>query len=300
MHSGTALSRIRGSCNGEASRRWRAIFRSSCSRARRFCGLRTPSCWRATLLLSRRGCPGTTLSREGLRGALEQALDDALSWLVRSQDRIGSGGVGCDELYRWTRGYPEVTGYIIPTMFDAAAELRRPELAERAVRMAEWELRIQRSDGGWEGGYEGDGLPSTVFNTGQVIRGLLPASAETGDQRFLDAAERAGRWIVSTQEPDGSWAGANFKGMRRVYDTYVAAPLVRLAHATGDDTFAEAARRNCAFALTQQQENGWFENADNSTYFTDAPVTHTICYTIDGLLETGELLGDEDLGAPHT
>ena len=30
----------------------------------------------------------------------------------------------------------------------------------------------------------------------------------------------------------------------------------------------------------------------HSTYFNDAPMTHTICYTIDGLLETGELLGD--------
>jgi uncharacterized protein YyaL (SSP411 family) len=234
------------------------------------------------------------LARRGPDG-LAHALDDALGWICRSQDRVGSGGVGCDDVYRWTRGYMEVTGYIIPTFFDAAGQLGRPELGERAIRMAEWELRVQRTEGGWEGGYEGDGLPTTVFNTGQVIRGLLRTSAETGERRFLEAAERGGRWIVANQEPDGSWARANYKGMRRVYDTYVAAPLAQLALATGDDGFAVAARRNCAFALTQQHENGWFANADNSTDYEDIPVTHTICYTIDGLLETGELLGDDEL-----
>jgi hypothetical protein len=227
--------------------------------------------------------------------SLDAALDRALGWLARSQDRVGSGGIGCDELYCWTAGYPEVTGYIIPTFYDAAAALGRSDLRARALRMADWELTIQRADGGWEGGYEGDGQPTTVFNTGQVIRGLLRSWEETGDQRYLRASETAGHWIVDNQEPDGSWARANFKGMRRVYDTYVAAPLVLLARATGDEVFAEAARRNCAFALSQQHENGWFANADNSDYYVDTPVTHTICYTIDGLLETGELLDDDEL-----
>jgi hypothetical protein len=37
----------------------------------------------------------------------------------------------------------------------------------------------------------------------------------------------------------------------------------------------------------------WFELCDNNPRFNDAPLTHTICYTIDGLLETGELLEEE-------
>jgi hypothetical protein len=224
---------------------------------------------------------------------LQPALDRALGWLCHSQDVVGSGGVGCYEMYGWTAGYPEVTGYIIPTFWDAARACGRPDLGERARRMTEWELSIQQESGGWEGGYEGDGHPPVVFNTGQVLRGLLRSYQETGDARYLDSAVRGGNWIVDVQEPDGSWATANFKGMRRVYDSYVAAPLARLWQTTGDERYRDAAARSTAFVLSQQHANGWFENADNSPYFTDAPITHTVCYTIDGLIEAGEVLGDE-------
>ena len=27
-------------------------------------------------------------------------------WIKSSQDKVGSGGVGCYEFYRWTKGYP--------------------------------------------------------------------------------------------------------------------------------------------------------------------------------------------------
>ena len=117
------------------------------------------------------GMPWHDALARGAPGALEQALDDALSWLVRSQDRIGSGGVGCDELYRWTRGYPEVTGYIIPTMFDAAAELRRPGVGRA------------------RGAHGGVGAPDPAIRRrlGRRVRGRRPAidgvQHRTGDPR---------------------------------------------------------------------------------------------------------------------
>jgi hypothetical protein len=231
---------------------------------------------------------------------LDSSIDDALAWLCWSQDRVGSGGIGCYDFYRWTRGYPEVTGYIIPTFWDCARALGREDLGGRAVRMADWELRVQRPEGAFEGGYEGDGKPPVVFNTGQVIRGLLRSASETGDVRYRDAAVRAGDWIVANQDADGSWTTANYKGMKRVYDSYVAAPLAQLAQVTGDGTYAEAAIRNCDFVLGRQRPNGWFELCDNNPRFNDAPLTHTIGYTVDGLLETGELLGEDRYVAAAT
>lgn len=224
---------------------------------------------------------------------LQLSAERGLRWLCNSQDVVGSGGVGSYDFSGWSRGYPEVTGYIIPTMWDYGRLLRDDGLCARARRMADWLLEIQQPQGGWEGGAQGDGLPPLVFNTAQVIRGLLRTYDETGEERYLDAGKRAADWIVSVQDPDGSWTTQNHRGLKRVYDTYVAAPLARVAVAVGSDAYLESARRNCEFALAHQRDNGWFDLCDNSAEFVDSPVTHTICYTADGLLETGEILSED-------
>jgi rhamnogalacturonyl hydrolase YesR len=228
------------------------------------------------------------------------ALEQGLGWLEVAQDRSGAGGVASYEFHGWTKGYPEVTGYIIPTLWDCRHALDRPDLADRAVRMADWELGIQRENGGWEGGVEGENQQPIVFNTGQVMRGLLRTHAETGDQRYLDATVRAADWIVGVQDDDGSWTSANYRGLKRVYDSYVSAPLARAGAVTGNEAYAEAATRNCEFVLRQQRESGWFDLCDNSPFFVEAPVTHAIGYTIDGLLETGDLVGRADFIAAAT
>lgn len=217
----------------------------------------------------------------------QDLIQKSLRWLKYSQDKVGTGGVGCFEFYRWTKGYPEVTGYIIPTMWDSYHYFHDEDLKQRAIKMSDWELGIQKSIGGWEGFYEGDGQPPVVFNTGQVIRGMIRTYKETNDKKYLDAAIRAADWIVSTQDEDGSWTKTNFKQMKRVYDTYVTAPMSELYLITKDQKYADSCVKNCEFVLSMQHENGWFENADNTLLNNEAPVLHTISYTIDGLIETG-------------
>jgi uncharacterized protein YyaL (SSP411 family) len=243
---------------------------------------------------------GLVAGSEDPGATLRAALERAIGWMAVAQDKVGSGGVGSYEFYGWSRGYPEVTGYIIPTIWDCRHALDREDLAYRAIRMSDWELGIQKPKGGWEGGVEGDNYPPVVFNTAQVIRGLLRTHQETGEGRYLQAACRAADWIIENQEADGSWTLANYLQMKRVYDSYVSAPLTRLAQVTGNDAYEHAAIRNCEFVLRHQRENGWFDLCDNSEHFNDAPVTHTIGYTIDGLLETGELAGRDDFVAAAT
>ena len=224
---------------------------------------------------------------------LDAGIRRALAWIEYSQDRLGSGGVACYEFGGWTSGYPEVTGYIIPTFWDAARLLERPALGDRALRMADWELRLQHDEGGFPSLYEADRRPPVVFNTGQVIRGLVRTYEETRDERYLDAARRAADWMVRNQEDDGSWGKANYRGLKRVYDTYAAAALARLWIVTGDERYARAAAANCEFAIGHQRANGWFDLCDNDRRFLGAPSTHTICYTVDGLLEIGAILNED-------
>jgi hypothetical protein len=222
-----------------------------------------------------------------------QLIERSVAWLCHSQDVVGSGGVGCYEFGGWTRGYPEVTGYIIPTVWAAHHHLGSADLRRRAIRMTDWELRVQKPEGGFESFYEGDGRPPVVFNTGQALRGLLTTFRETGSDAYLDAAVRAADWIVAGQEDDGSWARQNYLGMKRVYDTYVAAPLADLANETGRADYRRAAVANCDFALAQRHHDGWFDLCDNTPAHNDIPLTHTLCYTIDGLLDVGKLVEEE-------
>lgn len=86
-------------------------------------------------------------------------IQRSITWIKNSQDIVGSGGVGCYEFYRWTKGYPEVAGYIIPTFWDSYHYYKIDDLKDRAIKMTDWELGIQHDDGGWEGEYEGDNRP---------------------------------------------------------------------------------------------------------------------------------------------
>ena len=44
-----------------------------------------------------------------------------------------------------------------------------------------------------------------------------------------------------------------------------------------------------------RRENGWFLNADNSYQKNDLPLTHTIGYTVQGLIECSQLIADKRL-----
>lgn len=213
-----------------------------------------------------------------------------------AQDHGADNGLGSYHLVDgWSAPYPETTGYIIPTLLALADRLQRPELAQRAMRAADWLLDVQRPDGGWQGGRVGEPRSSVVFNSAQVVRGLMAVHDRTGGHAYLDAASRCCDWIVQVQEADGSWARHNFLGAARVYDTYVAAPLLHMHAITGEARYHAAALRQLEWALSRQRSNGWFADADNTLHHNDRPITHTIAYTIDGLIESHGYVHDERL-----
>ena len=67
---------------------------------------------------------GERLRRRGAAAARELHLSEALGWLYRAQDATPDGGVSHSyELGRgWLPSYAETTGYIIPTLLNAAAQ----------------------------------------------------------------------------------------------------------------------------------------------------------------------------------
>jgi hypothetical protein len=219
-------------------------------------------------------------------------LEGAIAWLCRAQDVTG-GGVSAGYHIPdggWLPPYPETTGYIISTFVHYATMAGDDVIRDRAVRMADWEIDIQLPSGAVRGGIGINDYPD-IFNTGQVIDGWCTLFRETGDSRFLSAAVRAGRWLTEVQAPDGAWNAHSYRGMAHTYHTRVAWPLLELAHLADDKNMHEAGRRNIVWTLGHAAPNGWIEHMAFRT--GERPLTHTIGYTLEGLLGAAPFLGAE-------
>lgn len=232
----------------------------------------------------------------------ERHLKDTLAWLCRAQDSGADKGVS--RAYKvakysgygpwgWQASYPETTGYIIPTLIEAGDLLGGDSLKQRARDMADWEIDIQMGSGAVMGSVVTAKPTPAVFNTGQVIFGWLAAYREYGDNKYLDAAKRAGDYLVSVQDSQGLFdrGDSNFalKGAT-TYNTRVAWALAELGSATGETKYTDAAAKNVENALGKQNEKGWF--ADNCLNDPEKPLLHTIVYATRGVLETGMLLDE--------
>jgi uncharacterized protein YyaL (SSP411 family) len=217
----------------------------------------------------------------------------AMQWLCRAQDSTDDGGVpeGFHLYHGWLPSYPRTTGYIIETFLNYHQVTDDGEFRERAVRMADWLLEVQRDDGA---------IPdrslenARVFDTGQVILGWVRAFDETQDEKYKDAAVKAGEWLVELQEEDGSWKQNTSDASPRTYHTRVAWGLAELHRVTGNEGFVTACKRNVDWAIGQQERNGWFGKASLKPQEKDDYASiHAIANTARGILETG-LYTDDD------
>src|SRR3989338_11461276 len=132
----------------------------------------------------------------------EEHIRAGVGWLLAAQDANKDGGVSAMySLYQgWHPSYSETTGYIIPTMFNYFHKTGDKRCRQSAIRMMEWELTKQIPEGAFPGAAsEGKEYP-IVFNTGQVLFGMVSAFEETKDEKYKGAAIRAADWLSKIQE----------------------------------------------------------------------------------------------------
>jgi len=229
-------------------------------------------------------------------GSDEEHLTAAVGWLFRSQDATGGRGSAAtyNLLLGWEPPYPETTGYIVPTLYAHADDHPESEAFDRATAMAEWLLSVQRDDGSFPEGTGETGDPN-VFNTGQVVFGLVEAYRRTDEEAYADAVRAACDWLAVVQDDDGAWRRHDHEGEVHAYATRIAWALLEGASILDDraEAYRDAARRNLEWALDRRRPNGWFERA--AFVDGDDPDLHTIAYTIRGLLEGGVRLDDDEM-----
>ncbi len=233
--------------------------------------------------------------KKTLTDDLDPHLDAAMAWLKAAAEQ-GRGGVSSHYSLikgRWLDPFPETTGYIIPTLYDYARIRTQPDFAKLAEGLAEWLESVQMENGACiQGTWNPERAPfqPIVFNTGQNIFGFLRAAKETGRGEFLDAAARAGNFLVTAVDESGIWNRALHHGIPHTYNSRTAWALLRLNEAIPNPAYVRVARANLDWVVRRQRGNGWFENANFKP--GELPNTHGIAYTLRGLLESHLLTDD--------
>jgi len=216
-------------------------------------------------------------------------LTASMDWVKKAHNKDGGISSGYSLNPRdgvgWRSSYPEISGYFIPTIFDCYKETISEIFYQKAVEVADWLTSLQMKSGGFQGHPIGSPEKEMVFDTGQILGGLTRAYRETNDSKYLEAAERAAQFLIFIMEKDGSWIKYSLNSLPHTYHTRVAWKIATLSQVTDNETYLEAAVRNIEWALSKQQNNGWFENS-SFDLVTD-PLLHTIAYTIRGILEVG-------------
>ena len=193
----------------------------------------------------------------------------------------------------WSASYPETTGYIVPTLIAEGRGRGHEVLLARARKMLDWLVSIQMPCGAFQGStVDTSNVVPVTFNTGQILLGLAAGVAEFGGE-YREAMIAAANWLRETQDPDGCWRRYPTpfaEPGEKTYETHAAWGLLEAAHLEPGGGYGEAAMRNVYWALTNQNEAGWFANC----CLTDPsnPLTHTIGYVLRGLLEAYCFSGD--------
>jgi hypothetical protein len=236
-------------------------------------------------------------------GETETRARAAADWLLRAHREGGDGGVSygyfpCDVPRGWRSSYPETTGYIIPSLLEFARITGDDSARQAALAMASWEAAIQMPSGAVQGGpvCPPDRQTPSAFNTGAVLDGWSAAFAATRAEGFLRAGRRAADWLVGDLTDQGYFrTHGKFVEHAEIktYDCLCGWPLVRFGREVGDGRYESAGIRTVEAAVAQQRPNGWFANNDLDR--PEAPLLHTIGYTLQGILEVGLLVGREDL-----
>ena len=145
------------------------------------------------------------------------------------------------------KGYPEVTGYYIPTLI-------RWGYRELAVNYAEWLIGIQKADGSW---YDTDDVSPYIFDTAQILKGLIAVREIYDSREKIDEAIIKGiDWILGcmTDEgrlvtPDTACWGSDDNTCSELIHMYCLSPIVDAGRIFGRTDYIEKAEKR--FMLTQ-------------------------------------------------
>lgn len=198
-------------------------------------------------------------------------LQKAIAWV--KNHRIPGGGILPH--HKHTVATQEVTGYLIPSLYNVGER-------ELAKDLARWEALVQRSDGAFEAP---DGGPYT-FDTAQVIRGFLAVidempQLEKNLRQACDYVEshitREGKVTTPSYE---AWQISEEDRFTEYTDLYVLPPLLQAGKKLSEPRYSDAALRALHY----------FKRKSDLVEFKSeiGTLSHIFGYMMEALVDLGE------------
>lgn len=122
----------------------------------------------------------------------------AISW-IEANTIVEKTGKSIINNTNCLKGYPEVTGYYIPTLI-------RWGYRELAIDYAKWLMSIQHDDGSW---YDTFAQMPYVFDTAQILKGLLAAYSIWPDENVKNSIINGAMWLAGNIQHDGRFKAAD-------------------------------------------------------------------------------------------
>jgi hypothetical protein len=123
------------------------------------------------------------------------------------------------------------------------------------------------------------------------LLGLIALYNWSGEQRWLVAAEQGAGWLADAVTKEGTWPNGNYKeGYNPAYYSRVAWPMLAVWNETQNKNLRRAAERVLQRIVGLRLAEGGF--AKWGFEEGEAAYTHTIAYTLRGLIESANIIGE--------
>jgi uncharacterized protein YyaL (SSP411 family) len=225
-----------------------------------------------------------------------------LNWIFLAQKVNNSYGISKGYsfiksykfLESWYKEYPETTGYLIPTLLDLSVK-KNIYPYKNILLAADWLMSIQNADGSFKGGTIDSNDESSIFDTGQIIKGFYSLYKYNKNPEYLNSSLRACNWILRNEHMNqGYWNKFKTKGLKDsglTFNIYAIDTIAEIGRDTSNSDYMNLAKRVGQFTLMKIKENTWVEGCELSQI--KYPVTHTLAYTIEGLYNIGSILNND-------
>ena len=191
----------------------------------------------------------------------------ALQWIKNNE--LATGGIRVHSKHE--DGYPEVSGYLVPTLLHFGEK----ELAKRLVN---WLICIQRANGSYT---NHQGVPY-IFDTGQVLRAFLAIRHLC--PQSLEAARRSAKFLYRSfvNNGEGGFGKQYSKDIPETVLLYVLQPFIEVAELINKPKYVTAAEKCIDFYCR------------HSDFLKIGTLTHFLAYELEALID----LDRKDLAIP--